>query len=300
MKNCLFAIVIMLALPIYGQKESPEPNSNEGHAQEAKKPNPAPSPIPADAPIVINQETTNTQNNGAESHTKGYLSRLLAPENLPNVGLFVIGFGGIIIAICSLRKIERQIATAERSVTTGVRQFAAENRPWILIPWGDDSAKIGEPHLIPAESVSQKEKRRTHCMFPVRNYGRSPARVISEKAQLQIGPSGAIVPDITAYELGGADHNDFIFAHTATIYAEAELFPGTFITPEQKSAIDGGTSFLWLCGFLRYKDSLGIDETPEFKPIEYETRFCYLWETRTNAPKPYWRMAGPAQYNRAT
>ena len=34
--------------------------------------------------------------------------------------------------------------------------------------------------------------------------------------------------------------------------------------------------------------------------MQYETLFCHLYETRTNAPVPFWNQAGPREYNNAT
>ena len=137
-------------------------------------------------------------------------------------------------------------------------------------------------------------------MFTLRNYGKTPAKIIAEKFQLQIGGSAFVVPDLGVFEMKDATQDNFILAQTDSIQAEAELFPNKFITPEQKAEIDSKASFVWLCGFLRYRDTLGVEETTEYKPPEYETRFCLLWETTTNAPKPFWRLAGPKKYNNAT
>ncbi|MGA8871803.1 MAG: hypothetical protein WB460_11735 [Candidatus Acidiferrales bacterium] len=40
--------------------------------------------------------------------TPSYLSRLISPENLPNIGLFAVGTVGIFVALCTLRAIKRQ------------------------------------------------------------------------------------------------------------------------------------------------------------------------------------------------
>lgn len=179
------------------------------------------------------------------------------------------------------------------------RQFVSENRPWILIPWGDDSHRIGEPYLTPAVTVPHEEQRRTHCMFPIGNYGKSPARITAAKTQLQIGPSRLSPPDTSVYEINRAVLDNFILAQNGFTFVEAELFPVIFITPEQKAEIDSRESFVWLCGFFRYSHSLGLGKRSDSVEAEYETRFCYLWETTTNAPHPYWRLAGPKKYNDA-
>ncbi len=57
---------------------------------------------------MVNQQTSSQGENGAKNNAQSYLSRLLAPENLPNIALFLVGAIGTIVAIRTLRAIERQ------------------------------------------------------------------------------------------------------------------------------------------------------------------------------------------------
>jgi hypothetical protein len=256
-----------------------------------------------------NRDQEQAQNHASRAcaHANAYLCRVLTTANLPTIYLVLIGIGGIVVATSTLRILDQQTIALNRSVlelrhqmTVCITQFAAENRPYVLLPSGDQKAQIGEPYLLPLASVPYSQQKRTHCMLTLRNYGKTPAKIIAEKFQLQIGGSAFVVPDVNVFEMAGATQDNFILPQTDSIYAEAELFPDKFITPEQKAEIDSKASFVWLCGFVRFRDTLGVEETTEYKPPEYETRFCMLWETTTNAPQPFWRPAGKKTYNNAT
>jgi len=116
MKIRLVILIIVVVLPIYGQEKSPKPSGNESHTQNTNKPDAIKSPASPNAGVVINQETTSCQCDRPKENSKSYLSRLFAPENLPNIGLLFAGIGGIVIAICTLRKIERQTKGIEDSI----------------------------------------------------------------------------------------------------------------------------------------------------------------------------------------
>ena len=111
--KCLL-LVLVFALPIYGQKESAKPNGQQNHSDSASKPSPSP----------ITQNTAPENGNGAANDPKSYLSRLFSPENLPNIGLFFAGIIGIIIAICTLKEMQRAGEQASK-------QLGLTERPWI-------------------------------------------------------------------------------------------------------------------------------------------------------------------------
>ncbi|MGB9120470.1 MAG: hypothetical protein WCE73_07620, partial [Candidatus Angelobacter sp.] len=102
MKHLL--LVVVFALPIYGQKESAKPNGQQNHSESANKPSPSP----------IAQNTPQENHNGASNGPEGYLSRLFSPQNLPNVGLFIAGVVGIYVAIRTLKTIKRQAEWMKR------------------------------------------------------------------------------------------------------------------------------------------------------------------------------------------
>jgi hypothetical protein len=76
---------------------------------------------------------------------------------------------------------------------------------------------------------------------------------------------------------------------------KADFQQPRFITQELHYRILNKEQFLWLCGFLGYTDTF-----KRSNPSMHETRFCLIWETGTTSLKPFWRFAGPEEYNRAT
>ena len=77
--------------------------------------------------------------------------------------------------------------------------------------------------------------------------------------------------------------------------SEARLREGGFISEgDRKMVLDDYIRYLWLVGCVSYRDTFERKSVPE-----YETRFCYLYETRTTAPEPFWIDAGPTGCNRA-
>jgi hypothetical protein len=122
---------LALILPVHGQEKSAH-STGDKRGTDAKANSPAPSgPSTVN---VINQQAPNQQTNGAESHPKSYLCRLFSPENLPNVGLFIVGCAGIIIAICTLGKIRNQAELMNRQAKIMERQAKlqeAQMQQWI-------------------------------------------------------------------------------------------------------------------------------------------------------------------------
>jgi hypothetical protein len=65
------------------------------------------------------------------------------------------------------------------------------------------------------------------------------------------------------------------------------------LKPKSAELIDSKVEFVWLCGLYRYRDSV-----PRDIPVEYETRFCYLYIPSETGDFT-WRL-GPAEYNQTT
>ena len=89
-----------------------------------------------------------------------YFDRLIAPENLPNLILCVVGAAGVIAAICTLRAIRRQ------SDIMG-KQLAVPYRAYL-------------------EIVEPEKPVGNHAEFPIINTGRVLARILSIDVELII------------------------------------------------------------------------------------------------------------------
>jgi hypothetical protein len=117
----IFAVVALLCLASVGVWSS-QPNQTQ------QKPTPSPQPQPSPSVIFIhNQESTQTAGDKTPV-PEGYFSRLVAPANLPSIGLFFVGLLGILVAAVTfvailIQAIETSRATkAMRESTENVKQ----------------------------------------------------------------------------------------------------------------------------------------------------------------------------------
>jgi hypothetical protein len=242
--------------------------------------------------------------------TKRYRCRLIAPENLPNDYLVIVGMGGVFVAIFTLTSIQRQtrsthhqavqvrrqtriLKNSAQAALLNARAVMTAERPWLLVPLGFETKAIQEPYLVPVER--DLGQRMSHCFFTIKNYGNTPGQVFASKDQLQISDSPVQPPDISVYDMANANHTVIAFPPGESVAVEARLEPFGFIEEDDLKSVLKGGKYLWLCGFVRYRDTFQRKQAPE-----HETRFCYIYENRMNAPKPYWRLAGPPEFNRAT
>jgi len=173
----LIAIVFFAAtVPIiYGQEKSPKTSSHKDEAAPRKQDAPQPPPTVN----LINEKAANKEENRAKSHPDSYLHRLLAPENLPNIGLFFAGIIGIWIANRTLRTIERQTNVLSES-----------QRPRII-------AEAGEH---PSQTLSE-DPQTPRVVLKIINKGLMPATGYTYESWIEVLPD--TTGDFTPY----ADHH---------------------------------------------------------------------------------------------
>lgn len=307
MVSLSFVALAILACSVATVAEYPVQNQapqTTGHNQDGqtKKNDSRPAPtVKPEQNVPLQPPTTEERNESIhnESSEPDWWSRIAnVIMAIGTVALAVIGAIAACIAIKTLRYIgvqTKHAGIAAEAARDGVQAILDSERPWLLLPWGDETLQIKEPYLIPAEDVPAKDLRLSHCMFFLKNYGKSPAIVVEELVELQVSESAVLIPDVSVYERSGT-RSDFVFAQGAAILTEAPLKPVNLVTPEQYRDIFVNKSrFVWLCGYFKYTDTFN-----RTNPVIYETRLCFLWETRLNSPKPFWTMAGPPKHNRAT
>jgi hypothetical protein len=309
------AVFLTIVLPIYGQEKGSHPESNQDHSSNADKT----PPSPRTAKCVVKENGTAIECDWAEAEPESYFKRLLSPENAPNIGLFFVGLGGVIAAICTVKAINQQIADAresgvaaatmaqntldviKRQATNSRRQAGAallnakavinSQRSW-LIP------RIAQPTKDEIRLFKDDSKK---LLVEIRfaNKGKIPATVLTQTC----GCSYETVFDRNVYswKLNLKEPPEDI--HTAE-----KQFPGAVYTPED------GFSF-WrfmeppgdedkalerrfcIRGTIEYKD--------DFAPKRM-TRFCYVFQdgpdadSPTRGEMPRFRKAGPDSYNEIT
>lgn len=278
--------VILLTVFIAGyhreQKTAQAPNIQKAAEQ-----------APPKASSSVTHYTPKERKPSAYEKTKAYLWKATRPEFLAAWILVIAAGIGLVATFCTLKTIREQTGAVVKDADAALLSAQAAitaSRPWFLIPHGG----VGEPQVFPIGT--DMGRNMTFCTLTTKNYGNTPGKIFASKAELQIGDSPSNPPNADVYEMKNAVHNIVTFPPGETIEYEVNLAPIGFITTEQRDAVfKTHNKFLWLCGFSRYRDTFEREHAPE-----YETRFCYVYETRTNAPRAFWRPAGPSEYNRAT
>lgn len=139
-----------------------------------------------------------------ESHPDSYLHRLLAPENLPNIGLFLAGIMGIWIANRTLRAIESQTNVLSESQRPRIVVEAAEN---------------------PSQTFADQQAHRV--VFKVINKGLTPATGYSYESWIEV------LADTSGDFTDAADH--FAFDVLSVLYPDS---PQLINVPLRKGVTD--------------------------------------------------------------
>jgi hypothetical protein len=133
----ILAVLFAALLPIHGQEKASHTQTNQKRSPDPHKPESPPSTTVWN---VINQETTKGKSDNSTERPKGYLARLFSAENLPNIGLFAVGVAGVFTALCTLRKIERQVfemrlqsRAAMKQAIMAQKTLVATFRPKLII-----------------------------------------------------------------------------------------------------------------------------------------------------------------------
>jgi hypothetical protein len=103
--------VVGTAMVVYGQQARPHSNTDKRNS--ATESNDTAHPT-SQTVVVVNQQAARGQQNDHPAKPPGYLHELLLPPNIPNLALVLVGIGGIVIAICTLKAVEKQIAEMRR------------------------------------------------------------------------------------------------------------------------------------------------------------------------------------------
>lgn len=120
MKRLLLPIILLAVIvPINGQEKRIRSQSGKSRTEELQKV----TTQPPSTNSVVSQQAANQEQNGSKNNSQSYLHRLLAPENLPNIALFLVGAVGICVAIRTLRAMERQAAIMRGQLTVPYRAY---------------------------------------------------------------------------------------------------------------------------------------------------------------------------------
>jgi hypothetical protein len=206
---------------------------------------------------------------------KGYLLRFLSPENLPNIGLFLVGIVGIAVAIRTLKNLDRQTSAIEKQGNALVNS----ERAWVLVEIGT---------LPDFSAVRPDTAALLYIMPKIQNFGRTTARIMKIcMRQLQV-PKPDDLPLEPEYR--GELSFDFVLPPNKPIQTM-----GVPITPQEYVEMREGKTVLYIFGYVSYVD---IGST------ERVTRFCliYVAPSGFNPIEPgfYPAINAPASYTKIT
>jgi len=294
----LFAV--MQAAPPVPRQTANNPAGTDSSPQKQAAPNQTPRQTEA-AVANSNSQKESKHNRCLPALKASYLHQAFSPQNLSNWVLAGCAIGAIIVGLITLGTIKRQTSHAETAANAAkagaeaakaqIEAIVAENRPWLLLD------KIEPPYLIPAEEVSQEERRFAHCRPLIKNHGKTPAKVTTLWTRLKSGENPIVPPYDLVEEIGraGPIPETYIFPPGDTKAIDTRLQSGFISAQQRDDVLKNKVKFLWFMGFLKYQNTFQVGVT-----TEYESRFCYLYETRTNSEEPFWTPAGPPEYNKAT
>jgi hypothetical protein len=274
MKRFVLFLILASAGPMmYGQEAKPHNNADEGNAAAPSKN----ATSPAGQPLsVVNQQRSQGKKEDEAGQRPSYFRELLLPANFINLLLVGVGIAGIVIAVSTLRKIERQTKAAEDAAETALlsaQALTSAERPWLTV------------------DVEPIDRLAFSFQFSVRNLGRTPAMLIGTSVVHVVCKA---LPDEPGYPDGMA-------AFESKREESGEVW---MLAPSETwkfKAVDvSGIEPGWLMGQVAFRDMQSkernffffgkVQYRDVFAPREvHETKFCYTYNLaafqRHSAPK---------------
>ncbi|MFZ0640603.1 MAG: hypothetical protein WA020_01515 [Candidatus Acidiferrales bacterium] len=178
--------------------------------------------------------------------------------------LAAIGLGQLVVFTLQAIQLRR---TVEATV--------GENRPWILLS-RETTLPIHPPDKWKFVAI-------------VRNYGKTPAKIVSFHVEHALGDSDTVPPQTSVFD-GVRRFDTFVTPPGEPIETWFPFLPQAWA----KDEVTMGEKFLWLSGFIQYTGTAERGGRP------YETSFCLVYRTARGIRKAYWQKSGPKEYNKST
>lgn len=254
MKILLFAAVCCIVIPIYGQEKSPKetPNTQRSAAQQ---PSPAPFPTTAQG-RPVNENAFQQQGYAGSGETKGYFSRLISPESLPNLILCFIGAAGVMAAVYTLGKMEAQVEEM-RAQSNQVKESVAlakdtaerQLRAYVCIASG--LVKFRHPGIPEAQ-------------VDFANYGQTPAYDVHSWIHMWIEshPLRIVLPEPPrGFEMSTAVLPPGGQPHSLAIDKKPP------VQEDARGLLCTSQGTIYIYGMIRYRDAFGKERTTRYRLI---------------------------------
>lgn len=248
--TALLAAVCFVIAPIYGQERSTKPTADEQNAKN----------IARQTSALVGHDAAQAEGNKAQEGSRSYFCRLFSPENLPNVGLFIAGVMGIIIAISTLKSIKKQAELMQG-------QLIAMQRPRIEVKHVFLIPKTMDKHGFP---IVQNHGWHIGCV--IANTGGSKARISESDLtikRLGVGSFDGLLAPMPHYE-GQHSFGQFMIEPGERQVKSVLLDDPTethYLYALYKDAEVGrvsGNSPVACFGFIYYRDDSGVGGAPGF------------------------------------
>jgi hypothetical protein len=202
--------------------------------------------------------------------------------------LAVAGIAGIIVAVCTLRDVEKQTKATQRSVDVLINS----ERAWVLVrPIHAELKPVTNDSVMPYNQFR----------FTMINRGKTVARLIKYQADGYLARRDSVWDDMPSYE--GTPSANFgsmaIGIHTLGVFAPDEpndmaIAINERLTFQRLAEIAQGNLILRVLGRIEYFD---FAEKPRV------IQFCYQYVAYGrdfDGNLVYWVLAGPEAYNTST
>lgn len=256
--------------------------------------------------IVVNRDAPQRQENNYPAKPPSYFTRLLSPENFPNLALVAVGIAGIVVAIRSLKAVNRQIGQMQRQIDVTMLQLRAMNEQISEMSQqtaslkeyvdytktiAETGAKSADAALLNAKALINAERpwvmvhikkttgERGRATFQIKafNYGKSPAHIVDvrgPKIEFYESPDDLPIPP----DYGTGQWSKRFLAPNTEFPLAASIDPANYALSERTRSVIAQVeqgkplpkrqgSVLVIYGLIQYTD--GVANTT------YKTPFCY-------------------------
>lgn len=166
----LFLVMLVAAIVVPGKPQHAAPNKD--HPTDESSPN---------AGTAANNHDHATGTQDADSNSPHWYLALKRPE----WWLVILGFGTLLFLIYQTN-IAKQAAEA---ALLNAQAIIDAERAWILIERGQSKDKVETPIISYDDRSAPDLQRASSCIFWMKNYGKTPAKIVGYRAELQIGDS---------------------------------------------------------------------------------------------------------------
>jgi hypothetical protein len=228
------------------------------------------------AVIIQTKDWQDSQNRAAEKRRKEDRDALIDRRNSRFSALLVLAafLQLVVIAVqCWILRRQTGILDRQTNITRNIE------RGWMLID------RVDSFH------TQFQNRRYDSTIFYLKNFGKTPAKLMNLRYELQIGDSVDRPPEAAIFN----EETDRLDGRMLPPGKEIPINvrpKDWLISGEDKAAIESGRKFIWLCGYIRYFDVYGGGP--------YRTNFCETYMPKPMTGEPRFAAAGPDEYNQAT